>query len=285
MKKNCPKIVCWRITSKCNRGCPFCFRPNLQDLNTKKVYKIIDNLANYGVEGIGVTGGEPLLRKDIIKILKHIWERGIKICLATNADLYSKYQRFINKYVSAIGIPIEGATKETHDPIRGKDNFRNVTRAIKDIYKKNKLQMYFSTVLIKNNIEELANIESLLAEYQTRISYWKIYDIIDYPDRPFQSIKDSKIPKTKIKKIIDGLGKKLEKSKIFYLTKNDRSEASFIINPNGEALVPFNKKTKTKDFILGNFVEDTVDEIFKNWNQAADYSKYMCHECALKYLR
>lgn len=225
------------------------------------------------------------MRKDIIKILRHIWEKGIKICLATNTNFYPKYQRFINKYVSTIGIPIEGSTKEIHDSIRGKDNFHNVINTINDIYKKNKLQMYFSTVLIKNNIEDLVNIENLLAKYQDRISYWKIYDIINYLNRPFQSIKGNKIPKIKIKKTIGALGKKLGKNKIFYLTPNNRGEASFIINPEGEALVPVNKKTKTKDFILGNFLEDTVDEIFKNWNQVVDYNKYICHKCALKYLR
>jgi len=284
MRKNYPEIICWRVTSKCNRKCPFCFRPNRQDLNTEKVYKIIDNLAAYGVKGIGITGGEPLLRKDIIKIIKYIWEKGIKICLATNTDFYPQYRRFTNKYVSTIGIPIEGSTKEIHDSIRGKDSFHNVVNAINDIYQRNKLQMYFSTVLMKDNIEDLVNIENLLAKYQDRISYWKIYDIIDYFDRPFQFLRGNKISKTKIKKTIGALGKKIGKNKIFYLTPDDRGKASLLVNPDGEALIPVNKKIKTKDFILGNLLEDRIDEIFKNWNQAADYSKYLSHKCALKYL-
>ncbi|MFH1036859.1 MAG: radical SAM protein, partial [Patescibacteria group bacterium] len=65
MNKNYPQIVCWRITSKCNRKCPFCFRPDRQELNSKKVFKIVDDLAKNGVKGLGITGGEPLLRDDI----------------------------------------------------------------------------------------------------------------------------------------------------------------------------------------------------------------------------
>lgn len=284
MKNGYPEIVCWRITSKCNRKCPFCFRPNRTDLSIENIYKIIDNLAVCGVKGIGITGGEPLLRKDIIKILEHIWKRGIKICLATNTDFYSKYQRPINKYVSAIGIPIEGSKKKIHDSIRGDGNFYNVVNTINKIYTNSRLKMYFSTMLTKNNVDDLINIESFLEKYKDRILYWKIYDIIIYPDRPFQSIKGNKISKTKIKKTIEVLGKKLGKNKIFYLSPTDRSEASLIINPDGEVLVPVNRKTKTKDFVLGNLLKNRVEEIFINWNKAADYNKYKCHKCALKCL-
>jgi len=140
-------------------------------------------------------------------------------------------------------------------------------------------------VLTKNNIEDLVNIESLLAKYQDRIIYWKIYDIIGYSNRPFQSIKGNKIPKIKIKKIIDALGSKLGKNKIFYLSPNKRSGASLLINPDGEVVVPINKKNKTKDIILGNLLKDKVDKIFKNWNKIADYNKYVCHKCALKCIK
>ena len=224
MKNNYPTIICWRITSKCNRNCPFCFRPNHQDINTKEVYKIIDNLAMHGVKGIGITGGEPLLRRDIVKILKYIWEKDIKICLASNMDFYSKYQKSISKYVAAIGFPVEGSTKGIHDSLRGIGSFHNVIDAVDKIYKKSKLGMYFSTVLTKNNIGDLVNIENLLAKYQDRIAYWKIYNIIDYSDRSFQSMKSNRISDTRIKKIISKLGKKLGKSKIFYLLPSERSK-------------------------------------------------------------
>lgn len=284
MKNNYPTIVCWRITSKCNRGCSFCFRPESQDLKTKEVYKIIDDLAAFGVKGIGITGGEPLLRKDIIKIFKYIHERNISICLATNTDFYSKYQKSINKYVSAIGIPLEGSTKEIHESLRGKDSFCNTINAVRKIYN-SKIQMYFSTVITKNNIEDLASIENLLAKYRDRILYWKIYEIIDYPGRPFQSIKYGMIPIARVKKAIGGLGKKLGKNKILYLSSKDRSGASFLINPNGEVVVPIDNKTKTKDIILGNLLENKMAGIFANWGRVVNRQKYLCHKCALKCIR
>lgn len=282
MKKDYPTIICWRITSECDRSCPFCFRPDCRDLNTEKICKVIDNLAQHGVRGIGITGGEPLLKKDIIEILKYIWDKNIRICLATNADFYNKYQEPINKYVAAIGLPVEGSTERIHDSLRGAGNFHNVMAAIDKIYRKSKLQMYFSTVLTGNNIDDLVNIESLLAKYQDKTLYWKIYDIIDYPDRLSQSIKNNTISEKKAKKVINTLGGKLDKNKIFYLSPKNRSRTSLIINPDGEAIVPIDKSTKTKDFVLGNFLKDGADKIFDNWSKAVDYNKYVCHKCALR---
>ena len=285
MENNYPKIVCWRITSDCNRSCPFCFRPKLQDLSTKEIYKIIDTLSAYGVKGIGITGGEPLFKKDIMKILKYIWTKNISICLATNADFYSKYQKFINKYITTIGIPVEGSTKEIHELSRGKNSFRNIKNAIDKVYNNSKIKMYFSTVMTKSNIEDLINIENFLTKYRKRIIYWKIYEIIIYSREAFQSLKNQRISKTKTREIINNLGKKLGKDKIIYSSSNDRGGASFLINPNGDAIVPIQNKNETKDVVLGNLLKNKLSEIFANWNKIIDYQKYLCHKCALKCLR
>ena len=118
------------------------------------------------------------------------------------------------------------------------------------------------------------------------MAYWKIYSIIDYPDdRPFQSLKNCGVSKIRVKKIINNLGKKLGKRKILYLSAEDRSGASFIINSNGGAIVPINSGGKTKDINLGNFLKDEANKIFSNWNMVVNYNKYACHQCALKCIK
>ncbi|MFA5124923.1 MAG: radical SAM protein [Patescibacteria group bacterium] len=282
MKSTYPKIVCWRLTSVCNRKCPFCFRPESNNLDTKSVFKIIDKLAASGVKGVGITGGEPLSRPDISKIFKHLSDKKIKICLATNTDYYKKNRNIINKYVSTIGIPIEASSGQNHDKIRGKGNFKHVIETLNDVYKENKIKMYFSTVLTKYNINDLENIENLLLPYKKKIIYWKIYELMRYYKANFQSKTEcnglSKIVKPKFEK----LGKKLGKNKFFYLSSDDRSGASFLINPDGRAIVPVESDGKTKDIALGNFLTDNIGEIFDKWNHYTDFSKYQCHKCALK---
>jgi len=280
MRQNYPQIICWRITSKCNRKCSFCFRPESTDLDTKSVFKIIDKLVKGGVKGIGITGGEPLLRKDILRILEYIHSKNLKICLATNADFYNKYHKQINEYVDAIGIPIEGPTEKIHDAIRGIDNFKNVINVLKTAYRNNK-KIYISTVVTQKNILDIANIENLLIKYRNRIIYWKLYEFIKYHNKPFQTIKHT-ISSKLIRRTIKNIGKKLGRNKTFYLTPKDRSEASLIINPNGDAIVPKRRKDKTYDVVLGNVLFDDTKKIFEKWNNLIDYNKYKCHNCALK---
>jgi MoaA/NifB/PqqE/SkfB family radical SAM enzyme len=246
----------------------------------ESVFKIINKLAKSGVKGIGITGGEPLSRKDILYILEYIHSKNLKICLATNTDFYNKYYKQINKYVDVVGIPVEGSTEKIHDAIRGIGNFKNVTNALRTTNRNNK-KIYITTVVTKNNILDITNIENLLVKYKNKITYWKLYELIKYYNRPFQKIKHT-IPLKIIRHIIKNIGKKLGRNKTFYLTSKDRSETSFIINPNGDAVVPQREKDKTYDILLGNILSDDIKKIFEKWNNLIDYNKYKCHKCALK---
>ena len=221
-----------------------------------------------------------MLRKDILRILKYIHSKNLKICLATNTDFYNKCHKQINKYVDAIGIPIEGSTGKIHDAIRGIGNFKNVMSALKTAYRNNK-RIYISTVVTQKNILDIANIENLLFKYRNKIIYWKLYEFIKYHNKPFQMIKRTVFPKL-IRRTIKNIGKKLGRNKTFYLTSKDRSEASLIINPDGDAIIPQRKKDKTYDILLGNVLFDNVKKIFEKWNNLIDYNKYKCHKCALK---
>lgn len=83
-----PDTACWRLTSRCNRKCQFCYRPETRDIKTKGIKKIIDSLSLMKVKYLGITGGEPLTRRDIVEILGYAKSKKFTICLATNADFF-----------------------------------------------------------------------------------------------------------------------------------------------------------------------------------------------------
>jgi len=69
-----PRFGSLFITRKCNLKCPYCKVINFQfeDLNTDQWLQVINKLYHWGVRIFSITGGEPLLRKDIHEIIKHI---------------------------------------------------------------------------------------------------------------------------------------------------------------------------------------------------------------------
>jgi len=90
-----PKEVKFEVTSKCNLDCGFCYNKNSmdkskKDMNTQKVLKAIDNIADAGVKRLRITGGEPFMREDIFKILTHAKIRGLFVIVNTNLTLLSQ---------------------------------------------------------------------------------------------------------------------------------------------------------------------------------------------------
>ena len=78
------------LTTNCNFKCKHCFIKNNGDNFSMNVYswkRIIDKLSNQGLTSVVVTGGEPLVYKDLMPILKHINDKKINIHLLTNGYL------------------------------------------------------------------------------------------------------------------------------------------------------------------------------------------------------
>ena len=84
------------VTQRCNLKCPYCHKEGQisseKELNLEEIEKIIKNAKEIGIKKIKITGGEPLLRKDIISIIKIIKKHNFEdISLVTNGFLLEEY--------------------------------------------------------------------------------------------------------------------------------------------------------------------------------------------------
>ncbi len=94
----------WQITSLCNWACKFCFlTPSLPDLRTREVIDIIDIIrnSNINVSDILLGGREPLVRKDIEIVVRHIYESNLKLSISTNGSNIESLRRLM-RYSEAI---------------------------------------------------------------------------------------------------------------------------------------------------------------------------------------
>ena len=83
------------ITSRCNSNCMYCsFRSGLSknkiDIELNTIIRIIDELAEVGVKVLTLTGGEPLLRKDLTEACLYAKGKGINVCITTNGLLLTE---------------------------------------------------------------------------------------------------------------------------------------------------------------------------------------------------
>jgi len=87
------KNIWIKVTNKCNLKCPYCYADSKKEENNNfeltvvEIEKIFEEVSQMGLEKIVITGGEPLLRKDIVDILK-IAKKYAQVQLLTNGTVF-----------------------------------------------------------------------------------------------------------------------------------------------------------------------------------------------------
>src|SRR6185436_12915133 len=93
-----PYVVSWNLTYRCNLACEHCYldagpRPEVRteafadrsELSTEECFRVADEIAAFAPECLLIlTGGEPLLRRDIVEIVRHAAGRGLWVVVGTN---------------------------------------------------------------------------------------------------------------------------------------------------------------------------------------------------------
>lgn len=119
-------VVVWNATRTCNLECVHCYADASKskfrgELATDEAKAMIDDLATFNVPALLLSGGEPLVRPDILDVAEYAMAHGIRVTLSTNGTLIDKAraQRIRNIGVTYCGISIDGA-EQNHDRFRGK---------------------------------------------------------------------------------------------------------------------------------------------------------------------
>ena len=120
-------VVIWNLIRRCNLTCKHCYATSADkdfpgELNTEKVYEVMDDLKSFGVPVLILSGGEPLMRPDIFDISHRAKEMGFYVGLSSNGTLIdeSNIQNIVDVGYNYVGISIDGM-RETHDKFRRKE--------------------------------------------------------------------------------------------------------------------------------------------------------------------
>ncbi len=126
-----------RLTKECNLRCVHCsanagIRGDFE-LGTEEVKEVLEQLAEVGALYIVFTGGEPLLRDDLMKLVKHSTALGLRTSVDSNGTLLTAEKAAILKGsgVSTVQISIDGSEK-LHDSIRGAGAFKRAVEGIRN---------------------------------------------------------------------------------------------------------------------------------------------------------
>ncbi|MBI4377522.1 MAG: radical SAM protein [Nitrospinae bacterium] len=167
------------VTYRCNSDCVMCDYPQragrikgagLEEFDTKRMLEIIHDFAALGTTGLGFTGGEALLRKDIFTLLKASVDSGMITNISTNGYLIDEAvaRELMNIGLDSINISFDGATDETFEKLRGtKNGLKKAVKAIENLknFQKRKgdsPMINAVTVISSKNADEIEDIIKLL---------------------------------------------------------------------------------------------------------------------------
>lgn len=157
-------IVVWNITRRCNLKCIHCYsdsdaREYPGELSWEQCQAVVDDLAAYGVPGLLLSGGEPLIHPRFFDLAGYARSKGLRLTLSTNGTLIDRpaAERLQKLGFAYVGISLDGIGA-THDYFRGRpgafDKTVQAFRHCKAVGQKVGLRLTLS----RNNIDDLDQI-------------------------------------------------------------------------------------------------------------------------------
>lgn len=150
-----PCRVLWKITGICNCTCKHCWANLGHVTSSENLMKIAKELADNHIIMVSLSGGEPLLCKDLFSIYKELKTNNAIVEILTNGSLIT--DGWIKEYLSVadtttdvIQISLDGPNSKIHDLQRNTKIFDNVVSAIQRL-KDNGIKVRISFTATKNN--------------------------------------------------------------------------------------------------------------------------------------
>ena len=172
-----PGYVIWDCTRRCNLNCLHCgaVKENYaRELSTEQIKGYLDQFAALKVGMFAVTGGEPLLRKDLSEVLFHAWKGGLKTGIATNGFLIDQAaaEWIKTAHVHSVQVSLDGL-EATHNRIRGNDqSFTRAVHAI-ELLKRTRVPLVsVATTVTSYNFPEIDELRQLLLRLGVRL--WRL---------------------------------------------------------------------------------------------------------------
>lgn len=150
------KVACTVFTGGCNFRCPFCHNASLvisdsfdEQMSLDEFYSFLDKRKGI-LDGVCLTGGEPLLQKGLIDFIKEIKKRGYLVKLDTNGSSPDKLKKLVSeKLVDYVAMDIK-SSKEHYGKVVGLKDYdiKEIEESVQFLLEKH-VDFEFRTTAVK----------------------------------------------------------------------------------------------------------------------------------------
>jgi radical SAM protein with 4Fe4S-binding SPASM domain len=204
------------VTYRCNLHCDFCYVGRLEygELKTSDLKRILFKIYHEAkVPSVSFTGGEPLLRQDIVELVAHASELGLWTNLITNGTLADKnlVRALKDAGLSSAQVSIEGSNAHVHDRITGVNGSFDATKRGITSFRNASIPVHTNTTISRHNLADARQIVLFAKELGlTRLSMNLLIPCGSARERKDMWVSYSEIGEhiIELKQLAEGLGLK-----------------------------------------------------------------------------
>lgn len=159
-----------RVTDRCDLACIHCFADSSKgaenELTTDEIKGIIEWMSSNGSFRLGLTGGEPTLREDILEIAAYAKEHNLWTILTTNAfSLAEELCKGLRDIaIDQVDVSLDNSSADAHDHFRGrKGSFARATEAVR-MLRSFGITTAITSVISSWNFDDLPSLYQLARE-------------------------------------------------------------------------------------------------------------------------
>jgi len=167
------------LTERCNLRCTYCMpvdgialSPKSHIMTYEEIYTIAKEFVDNGVTKIRLTGGEPLVRKDVALIMENLATLPIELTITTNGVIVDKFIETFKKCgIKTINVSLDSLSASKNESITRRDYFKKVYTNIQLLVKEG-FEVKLNCVLMKGfNDNEIIDFIELTKEQPLQIRF------------------------------------------------------------------------------------------------------------------
>jgi radical SAM protein len=179
-----PFTLAWEVTRACALSCLHCRavaqpKPDPRELNTEEAMRVVDQIREVGNPILVVTGGDPLMRRDVFDLMSYAVSKGLRTSLTPSATALANPKnlaRVRDTGVLRLAVSLDGPSAEVHDAFRGFRGTFDRTMGILRDAREVGLALQINTTVSRYNLAVLDQMPEIVS--QSGAVQWSVFFLV-----------------------------------------------------------------------------------------------------------